>query len=73
LHLSTSVLSFLLFYCFFSSFFGFMVEESSGGVCVLGSVRRTFLGFCLFVLYVVVVLDPVEIGGKWIPIRGSCS
>ncbi len=26
---------------FFSSFFDFMVEESSGGICVFGSVRRT--------------------------------
>ncbi len=38
---------FVLFCFFFKSlFFGFLVEESSGGICVLGSVRRTW-GFAL--------------------------
>ncbi len=64
--------SFLFHFSFFIFFFWgfvlffkvcFLVEESSGGICVLGSVRRTW-GVLLFVLYAVVVLDPVEIGGN---------
>ncbi len=37
---------FCLFFFFLSLFFGFLVEESSGGICVFGSVRRTW-GFAL--------------------------
>jgi hypothetical protein len=74
LHLLTSVLSFFLSFCFFFflvRFFDFMVEESSGGICVFGSVRRT-RGFALRFARSGGFRSSRD-RGEWIPIRGSCS
>ncbi len=40
-----------------------MKNHPEGFVCLV-QVEERFWGFCLFVLYAVVVLDPVEIGGN---------
>ncbi len=60
-----------LFFFFLVRFFDFMVEESSGGICVFGSVRRT-RGFALRFARSGGFRSSRD-RGEWIPIRGSCS